>query len=299
MTNFITRIAPTPSGFIHAGNALNFILTYAIARHLNALLRLRIDDIDKFRSKKIFIDDIFETLKWLELDYDCGAKDSDDFLKNYSYDNEALYKELSVLREKFPKLFYACECSRKDIGETYHGKCEELGLKLQKDKTALRLHIERNSYVKLGDFHVELFENMGDIILWQKDGFCSYQLSSLLDDEKNGVNLLVRGEDLINSSAVQLFMANLFGFKSFLEASFIHHPLTLDKNGKKLSKSSGSYALYEWRKEGRKPFELFQEAAKMINVKEFWRINTKYELLECKDELEAFFKSNRQTRSGF
>ncbi|MDR2342727.1 MAG: hypothetical protein LBD84_06785 [Campylobacteraceae bacterium] len=294
MTNFITRIAPTPSGFIHTGNAVNFILTYIIAKHLNATLRLRIDDVDKFRSKKVFIDDIFETLKWLELEYDYGAKDSDDFLKNYSYDNEVLFKELSVLHEKFPMLFYACRCSRKDIKGTYHGNCKELKLKLQKDKTSLRFHIEQNSCIQLGDFCIELFKNIGDIILWQKDGFCSYQLASLLDDEKNGVNLLIRGEDLLNSSAVQLFMANLFGFTNFPKATFIHHPLMLDQNGKKLSKSLNSYALYQWRKNNKKPYELFQKTAEIIGVKEFLQINTKEELLACKDELETFFTLNRQ-----
>lgn len=294
MTDFITRIAPTPSGFIHAGNALNFILTYIIAKHLNATLRLRIDDIDKLRSKKVFIDDIFETLKWLGLEYDYGAKDSDDFLKNYSYNNEVLFEELNNLHKKFPMLFYACKCSRKDIKGIYHGNCKELKLKLQKDKTSLRLHIKQNSYVWLGDFCIELFENIGDIILWQKDGFCSYQLASLLDDEKNGVNLLVRGEDLLNSSAIQLFMANLFGFKNFSKAIFIHHPLMLDQNGKKLSKSLNSHALYQWRKNNKKPYELFQKTAEIIGVKESWQINTKEELLACKDELEAFFRLNSQ-----
>jgi glutamyl-tRNA synthetase len=301
MTNFIARIAPTPSGFIHTGNAINFILTYVIARHLNATLRLRIDDFDKLRSKKVFIDDIFETLKWLELEYDHGAKDNDDFLKNFSCNHENLFKELNILHEKFPEFFYACKCSRKNIKGIYHGKCKNFGLKLQKGQTSLRLHVKPNSFVKLGNFNIDLYETVGDIIIWQKEGFCSYQLASLLDDEKNGVNLLVRGEDLLNSSAIQLLMANLFGFKKFPKATFIHHPLIFDENGKKLSKSLNSYALYQWRKDGKKPHELFQETAKMIGVREFWQINTKDELLSCNDELETFLSQSSNihlTQSG-
>ncbi|MDR1554910.1 MAG: hypothetical protein LBS39_02665 [Campylobacteraceae bacterium] len=286
MKNFITRIAPTPSGFIHIGNAVNFILTYAIARHLNAALWLRIDDIDPLRTKREFIDDIFETLKWLELKYDYGAKNSNDFFKNYSFNQKYLWNRLCALKEKFPTLFYACECSRKKINGIYHGRCRELGLELKKDKSSLRIKIEPKDIICLNGKYVNLFETLGDVTLWTKDGFCSYQFASLIDDEDKKINLVVRGEDLFYSSAFQLFMAKVFGFQSFLKTTFIHHALIYDENGDKLSKSKGSYT--QWR--NNKDL-LFQNTAKILGIKEFWEINTMGELLSCKEELERFYKN--------
>jgi glutamyl-tRNA synthetase len=286
MDKFISRIAPTPSGFLHAGNACNFILTYVLSRHLGASLWLRIDDIDHLRTKKEFIDDIFKTLKWLGLEYDYGARDSDDFLRNYSCNQQKLFNELQYLREKFFELFYACGCSCKEIDGVYHGKCRYFGLKLQQYKTSLRLRIEPKSLISLAGKIIDIYETFGDVTLWNKNGFCSYQLFSLIDDEQKGVNLIIRGEDLLHSSMLQLFMARLFEFPNFTKTTFIHHPLIYDENGDKLSKSKGANMICRRDNKNR----LFQYTAKMIGVKEFWDINTKEELLSCKNELDRYCK---------
>ncbi|MDR1460945.1 MAG: hypothetical protein LBI78_04815 [Campylobacteraceae bacterium] len=292
----LTRIAPTPSGFIHTGNALNFILTYVLARHINAKIELRIDDIDQNRSKDIYIEDIFETLKWLRLDWDLGARDKDDFLKNYSFihKQKILFETILSLWHKNPDIFYACKCSKKKINGVYRGDCIKSKLELEKGKTALKLHVNNNTDVMLKDKCVDIYNTFGDITLWRKEDFCSYQFASLFSDEEHKTSLIVRGDDLFNSTALQLYMAQLFGFKNFLKATFVHHILIFDKNGLKLSKSNGSDALVSWRKGGKKPNELFQKTAQMIGVKEFYHVNTKEDLLTCKDELEMFLRINGQ-----
>ncbi|MDR0407981.1 MAG: hypothetical protein LBH45_03575 [Campylobacteraceae bacterium] len=292
----LTRIAPTPSGFIHTGNAINFILTYALARHTNAKIELRIDDIDQNRSKDIYIEDIFETLEWLRLDWDLGAIDKNDFLKNYSFINKqkTLFEAISSLWHKNPDIFYICKCSRKKIGGIYHGDCIKSKLKLKKGESALRLHIDKNTGITLGNKYIDLYSIFGDIALWQKEDFCSYQFASLFADEKHKTNLIVRGDDLFNSTALQLYMARLFGFENFLKTTFVHHALIFDKSGLKLSKSNSSSALLSWRKNGKKPNELFQKAAQMMGVREFWKINTKEDILACGNELELFLKTNGQ-----
>ncbi|MDR1284582.1 MAG: hypothetical protein LBJ88_00070 [Campylobacteraceae bacterium] len=296
----LTRIAPTPSGFIHAGNALNFILIYTLARHTNAKIELKIDDIDQNRSKDIYIEDIFETLKWLRLDWDLGACNKNDFLKNYSFAHKQkiLFKVILSLWRKNPDIFYACKCSRKGINGIYHGDCIKLNLELEKEKTALKLHVDNDSNIILRNRYVNIYSAFGDITLWQKEDFCSYQFASLFLDEDHKTSLIVRGDDLFNSTALQLYMARLFGFENFLQTTFIHHMLIFDSNGSKLSKSNGSNSLASWRKNGKKPNELFQKAAQIIGVKEFWQVNTKEDILTCKDELDMFLRTNGQKVSS-
>jgi glutamyl-tRNA synthetase len=295
----LTRIAPTPSGFIHIGNAVNFILTYALARHMNAAVELRIDDIDLNRSKDKYIEDIFETMKWLGLDWDFGARNKNEFLKNYSFAHKqnTFLDTILSLRRKKPDIFYACKCSRKKFTGIYHGDCMKFGLELKKGETALKLHIDKETKVTLGNKSIDIYDKFGDITLYQKEGFCSYQFASLFTDEERKTNLIIRGDDLFASSALQLYMAQIMGFENFSKTTFVHHALIFDKNGLKLSKSNGSNALASWRKEGKNPNKLFQIAAKIIGIKEFWEINTKEELLTCKDNLEIFFKLNGQKLS--
>ncbi|MDR2099484.1 MAG: hypothetical protein LBP40_01485 [Campylobacteraceae bacterium] len=277
---FFTRIAPTPSGYIHAGNALNFILTYILAKHIGAKIELRIDDIDQNRSKKEFIDDIFKTLRKLGIVWDIGAKDTDDFLQNYSFGRkqEAIFAELTDIVKANPDYFYICKCPR---DKPCNGGCGALGLELTKNKTALKMRIKDKLIVTLGSRSVDLGKAVGDVTMWQKEGFASYQFASLFSDEEHGTNLIVRGYDLFNSSALQLYMAKVFGFKSFLKATFIHHPLILDEKGGKLSKTKGSSSAFSID-------EILQRCAEIIGIKSSQKIENIHEILSFKNELDRY-----------
>ena len=107
-----TRFAPTPSGYLHLGNAFNFLLIDKFAKEKNAEISLRIDDLDATRSRDEYLVDIFETLEWLDLSYEHGPRGVDDFKRNYS---QSLKKE--YYREQLKKLngLFACSCTRSDI----------------------------------------------------------------------------------------------------------------------------------------------------------------------------------------
>lgn len=103
----------------------------------------------------------------------------------------------------------------------------------------------------VGGRQVALSMAFGDFVLWRRDDQPSYQLASLIEDETTGTNLIVRGEDLLASSAAQIYLARCFDFDGFPAATFVHHELILGADGEKLSKSRGAYALKDIRESGR------------------------------------------------
>lgn len=277
----ISRLAPTPSGFLHRGNALNFILTWVMTKAHNGILHLRIDDYDAPRCKESYVENIFHVLEYLNLDWDEGPCSVQSFYKEYSLRTkiEHYRSKLQDLRET-TSLTYACECSRKTIeqGSTnglYAFTCKDKHLSLRTNHTALRLHVSANTNIHIEQKTIALDKVLGDFILWRRDDLPSYQLGSLLDDATIGTNLLVRGEDLLESSAAQLYLASLLHVKSFQRAMFYHHPLVLDDAGHKLSKTHQAKKLDLHLS----PITLYQEAASLLGLDE--KIETLEELLEC------------------
>lgn len=240
-----TRIAPTPSGYLHIGNVYSFIYTWLVTRHFSGTLQLRIDDFDQARVKDVYIDDVFRTLDWLDLDYDLGPSGTSDFLANFSQTKrrDLYYNALQEISASKEAVFY-CDCSRLKIDEEssdgqYTGRCYKQ--ETPKPGTAVRLKTESNVNVAVPDLckpdHiVSLYEKNRDCVIWRKDDLPAYQLVSLVDDNFYDINLLVRGEDLLPSSATQLFMSNYLNKSAFSNASFIHHKL-ITENNVKLSKS--------------------------------------------------------------
>ena len=229
-----SRIAPTPSGFLHAGNAYNFILTYLLTRSASGVLYLRIDDYDLSRYRQEFVQNIFDVLDFLGLEYDKGPINVSDFERNFSFKVRA--KRYEDVLEKLDEI-YICECSRttKDAYKNgiYTKICKNKNLKFIKDKTAIRLSVDEGD--PLGKL---VAEQMGDFAIYKKDFTPAYNFASVIDDEDMGVNLVVRGEDLKACTLAQRYLAKRLKF-SFSKAIFVHHRLLL-KDDKKLSKSSKS-----------------------------------------------------------
>ena len=229
-----SRIAPTPSGFLHAGNAYNFILTYLLTRSANGVLHLRIDDYDLSRYRQEFVQNIFDVLESLRLEYDKGPISVSDFERNFSFKTRSQRYESTL---KKLKEIYICECSRTTKNAYKNGIytkiCKNKNLEFIKDKTAIRLSVDEGD--PLGKL---VAEQMGDFVIYKKDFTPAYNFASVIDDEDMGVNLVVRGEDLKACTLAQRYLAKRLNF-SFYDANFIHHKLLL-KDGKKLSKSSKS-----------------------------------------------------------
>ncbi len=251
----VLRLAPTPSGYLHIGNGINFVLTYLYAKKHKAFLHLRIDDYDTKRVKLKYIDNIFKSLEFLGIQWDGGAKNTQDYIQNFSFESKKdIYKKyLKYILDKS----YACQCSRKQIlqnseNKIYPKTCQNKKLKLQAFKTALRVKVEDEFLAK----------NVGDFVIWRKDDLPSYNFASLIDDHILNTTTIIRGEDLLLPTKSQLYLARLLGFDNFLKADFIHHPLTLDKDGNKLSKSTKAPSLLS---ENAKQ-TIFKEVANILNL---------------------------------
>ncbi|NME71887.1 glutamate--tRNA ligase family protein [Flammeovirga aprica] len=265
-----TRFAPTPSGFLHIGNAFSFILTWILARQEDGDILLRIDDIDSTRTRDEYIEDIFRSIEWLGLDYDNGPFSVEDFHKNWSQKirNHRYTSAFEKLKENGD--LFACQCSRKQILETspsgiYTGACRDLDLPFDTPETAIRVKTSDVPILLedlfIGDIALNLNEVMKDFVIRRKDGIYAYQLASLIDDIDDNIDFIVRGEDLVESTVAQTFLANKLEIDSFEEVEFLHHPLLVDENGSKLSKSSGADSIKNLREEGMTPQEIYSQFA--------------------------------------
>lgn len=254
----ISRIAPTPSGFLHAGNVYNFLLTYLFTRAFDGILHLRIDDYDFVRYKSQYAENIFRVLDMLSIDFDGGASSVAEFEAKFSSKFRASNYETALKRLENLGVCYACECSHSMINSFENGIykqiCLNKNLKFIPGKTCVRLHVNNDEAISVGcdlakfgfanlnqGRSINLAQNMGDFMIYKKDGTAAYNLASLIDDEMLGVNLLVRGEDLLECSAAQKYTANLLGL-NFKNSNFIHHSL-LKSGDKKLSKTSNAPAV--------------------------------------------------------
>ncbi len=265
-------MAPTPSGFLHLGNAVNFLMTWAIVRSRNGKLHLRVDDMDGIRFRQDVLEDIFYSLEWLGVDWDTGPSGPEEFYHTFSLQKKKpdYWERLCGLMEGTDKTF-ACQCSRSAIKQAssdglYPGTCRDKGLLFQPGRHAIRLKVDKDTVVRVNETNIDLSGEFGDFVIWRKDDQPSYHLASLLEDEAGGVNLIIRGEDLFFSTAAQVYLASCFGFTGFPSCHFIHHGLVRDCAGEKLSKSRGAFALKDIREAGGTPLAAVRKAARFLGV---------------------------------
>jgi glutamyl-tRNA synthetase len=267
-----SRIAPTPSGFLHLGNGVNFAITWALVRAAGGVLRLRIDDADSGRARPEFVEDVFRQLDWLGIDWDEGPSGVEDFFRNHSQTlRRDRYRAVTdSLMER--GLVYPCTCSRKEILDAfghgiYPGRCRRGPVRPRPD-FALRLLVEEDAVVRVGGESVPLARRMGDFVVWRKDGLPAYQLASLVDDIDHRMNLVVRGADLLDSTAAQLYLASRLDGEGagFRRARFLHHSLVRGPGGGKLSKSRGSLTLTAMREAGTPPAAVWRRAARVLGL---------------------------------
>ena len=254
-----TRIAPTPSGFLHLGNVYSFAITAAAAQKYGASLLLRIDDMDRDRVHPEYLADVFETLAFLGISYDEGPSNPADFEAHYSQRHRLSFYEVLLGQLVATGKVYACSCSRKqietDFGGVYHGACQHKKIALDTPGVAWRIDTRqaRPILVRALDGSTTIAalpEGMHHFVVRKKDGFPAYQLTSLADDLYFGVDLIVRGQDLWPSTLAQLFLADLLGADAFLSATFHHHELLTDGHDRKLSKSAGDTSVLHFRNQG-------------------------------------------------
>jgi len=225
---YIGRFAPSPSGKLHIGSFLSAITSYIDAKHNNGLWKLRIDDIDSERSKKIYSENIIKILKDFLLDPD-----------EIYYQTDHLNDYVNYLDRIPEEKTYFCECTRKiistlpqhDIGAIYDGRCLNKNLK----HGALRMQMKKINF-SFDDLNLGLVEldneYISDFIIRGKNQF-TYIFCCVIDDYLQGVNNIVRGSDLVFQTFQQRYLQELF---SFPKLSYLHHPVLYDGE-RKISKS--------------------------------------------------------------
>ena len=276
LTKTISRLAPTPSGYLHLGNAFSFILTWLLVRRLEGKLQLRIDDLDSARLKRDCLEDIFLQLEWLGPEYDSGPQGPEEHLKHYSQSLkiEGYRETLSSLREL--RSLYACQCSRKQylaISEDglYPKTCRDKKLDLDQPEITWRFKSESEALSDEVFFEGSSEEDssskpLGDAVLLRRNGIPSYQIASLVDDMKNRSTLIVRGIDLYPSSLFQQTVAEKLGWATFSEICFVHHSLLKDSTGKKYAKSEGAYSLKDLKQENSDPGFVYRGVARWLGL---------------------------------
>ncbi|WP_046244190.1 glutamate--tRNA ligase family protein [Hymenobacter terrenus] len=234
----VSRLAPTPSGYLHLGNAVNFVLTWLLTRQAGGTLHLRIDDLDRTRLRPAYLDNIFRVIDWLGIDYDHGPSGPDDFLRHHS---QLLhlpeYNRLLRRMAQQPGLVHASTRSRTNGTETL--------VSLEMPGAAWRAHVPVGTKISFqdacqGESSVPLGALMPDFVIRKKDGVAAYQITSVVDDLRLGTTLIVRGLDLQPSTAAQLWLAAQLSEAAAFNTSriqFYHHALLTNASGQKLSKS--------------------------------------------------------------
>ena len=272
-----TRIAPTPSGYLHLGNVLSMATTVALARRTGARVLLRIDDLDRARIRKEYVADVFATLDYMEIPYDEGPRDYGQYVNEYSQlHRRGLYTEaLDDLRHR--REVFACSCSRAAVLQAatnggYGGTCRQRALPLDGDGVSWRLYTEHAVEIPVAGVdgqvtQVLLPAAMHDFIVRKKDGFPAYQLASVVDDCYFGVDLVVRGADLWESTLAQCYLAGrLSRYGDFRKTAFLHHPLLVDTAGHKLSKSAGATSVHYLRKQGTSRQDIYRMIGRMLGL---------------------------------
>ena len=262
-----TRIAPTPSGYLHLGNAYSFLLTKALAKKHGAKILLRIDDLDRDRYRPDYVEDIFDTLDFLEIKIDQGPKNSKELESTWSQVHRLPIYTESLAQLEQSKLTFSCTCTRSQILQIdprgiYLGQCLDRRMPLNKHESSWRINTLDADFLDYIAYPATpksalIPEEASCYVVRKKDLFPAYQLTSILDDLHFGVDLIVRGQDLFPSTLAQLDLARILGKEEFAKTTFYHHPLLKGPDQSKLSKSAGAFSIRQLRQDGKTLADLF------------------------------------------
>lgn len=269
-----TRFAPSPTGYLHLGHVLSAMYVWGIGRALGASIILRLEDHDQGRCNPKYEKALLEDLQWLGFIADEGVTDSNQPSCYRQSDRSVRYLEiLSGLQAQ--NLVYACDCSRQKIRKSlpgleeggelfYNGFCRNRNL--EEKNAGLRLRVESFPYSftddRMGDQFQDPALQCGDLLIRDRHGNWTYPFAVSVDDLDQGINLVVRGEDLLHTCARQRYLQSKIS-RALPEIRYFHHPLIYDRSdpSKKLSKTDQATGIGELRKDGLKPEAVLQMAA--------------------------------------
>ena len=260
---FVTRFAPSPTGFLHRGHALSALTAHAAARAAGGRFLLRIEDIDASRCRPEYEAALLEDLAWLGVDWEEPVRRQSDHFNDY---------QAALLRLEADGLLYRCFRTRKEVEHTIsaapHGEMEVFtGGSLTAGEEARRLtagepfawrlslaaaarKVGGFSRLTFADDHTPTTarpELGGDVVLARKDVGIAYHLAVVVDDALQGITHVIRGEDLRPATHVQRLLQALLGLPT---PTYRHHPLLLDAEGRRLAKRNDAETLRSLRERG-------------------------------------------------
>ena len=279
----ITRLAPSPTGALHLGNARTFLVNWLLARRSGWRVILRIEDIDGPRIKSDATDGIIQDLRWLGLDWDEGPI--------YQSSRRSFYDNgVNVLNSGGST--YACVCSRKEVeaaasaphaddgAVVYPGTCRgryasvEAARHIAGRDPAIRFAVPAQSVTFTDRFAgrrtFDVARELGDFVVAKADETPAYQLAVVVDDAAMGVTDVVRGDDLLDSTPRQMLLYEALGLTDALP-TYYHLPLVVGPDGRRLAKRHGDTRLATYRALGVEPGRVVALLARwsgMVDVKD-------------------------------
>lgn len=261
------RFAPTPSGQLHIGNVRTALLAWLQMRSVGGEFVLRIEDIDKPRSRSEWVNQIVTDLRWLGIDWDEGPDIGGSYAPYCQQEREELYQE-ALDRLAADGWIYPCYCSRADLaalasaphglaseGPAYPSLCRKLTGEERKTKEAAKAPSYRFAMPDrpitftdgLAGFQSFASGAGGDFIVKRADGIWGYQLAVVVDDAAMRISDVLRGSDLLDSTPRQLLLYEALGIAA---PSFAHVPLLYGADGSRLSKRHGAVTIAAIRAAG-------------------------------------------------
>jgi glutamyl-queuosine tRNA(Asp) synthetase len=265
------RLAPSPTGLLHLGHARTFWAAQERARTHGGELILRNEDLDATRFKMEFVDAMLEDLRWFGFEWsegpDCGGP-----FAPYNQSERMDFYRAALEQLRAGNFIYPCTCSRKDIQAAtraphanddnepiYPGTCRENDeSEIANRKFSWRFRVPDGETILFadGNFGAQKFvagKDLGDFVVWRGDGVPAYQLACVVDDAAMQVTEVVRGADLLASTARQILLYRALGLAA---PDFFHCALMLDDKGGRLAKRHDALSLRTLRESGATPESL-------------------------------------------
>jgi nondiscriminating glutamyl-tRNA synthetase len=272
------RFAPSPTGQLHVGNARTALFNWIFARRCGGHFVLRIEDTDQERVTKIYEKSLMEDLRWLSMNWDEGPEAGGKFGPYHQIERIHIYE--SYLKKLIADdNVYPCYCSDEELeaertgllamrlAPRYTGKCRKLTdqerkkLEMEGKKPAFRFKVAKGA-IDFDDLIRGAMkfkgEALGDFIIVRSNGIPAYNFAVVIDDHLMKITHVIRGEDHLSNTALQLVIYRALGFHP---PQFAHHSLILGKDRAKLSKRHGSVSVREFREKGILPEALLNYLA--------------------------------------
>lgn len=273
------RFAPSPTGYVHVGNARTALFNYLHARKSNGILVLRIEDTDAARSRQEYEENLINDLKWLGIEWNEGPGKGGDFGPYRQSERIKTYREYARQLIDNGHAYY-CFCSpeelqkakeearAKGLQQEYSGKCRDLDIAESKDRiqkgepAAIRFKIPKDTDITFYDLVREkvTFDSnlISDPVILRSTGIPAYNFSVVIDDHLMEINIVIRGEDHLSNTARQVMLFRALGFDC---PKFAHLSMVMGSDNTKLSKRHGSTSLVQFKEEGYLPEALLNYLA--------------------------------------